>query len=84
MVAMDFDPGLSEAARATLRREARGAVRETSAARAGSQVETIVSMVTLGGIVYVATTANVYRVDGDRLVRLAWPRGPVRRRKMRE
>jgi hypothetical protein len=43
--------------------------------------ETVVNMVTLGGIVYVATVANVYRVEGDRLVRLSWPKGPARRGK---
>lgn len=43
--------------------------------------EEVVSLATLGGIVYVATTAHVYRVEGDRLVRLAWPKGPARGRK---
>jgi len=42
--------------------------------------ETVVNLVTLGGVVYVATTIAVYRVDGDRLVRLTWPPGPTRGR----
>ena len=44
-------------------------------------LEPVVQLIALGGVVYVATTANVYRVEGDELVRLAWPRGPQRRRK---
>ena len=45
--------------------------------------ETVVNLVTLGGVVYVATTLAVYRVDGDRLVRLVWPPGPSRGRRER-
>jgi len=45
--------------------------------------ETVVNLLALGGVVYVATTAHVYRVEGDRLVRLAWPRGPARKSKAR-
>jgi len=45
--------------------------------------ETVVNLVTLGGVVYVATTLAVYRVEGDRLVRLVWPPGPSRVRRER-
>jgi hypothetical protein len=44
-------------------------------------LEPVVNLLALGGVVYVATTSNVYRVEGDELVRLKWPRGPQRRRK---
>jgi len=44
-------------------------------------LEPVVNLLALGGVVYVATVANVYRVEGDELVRLHWPRGPRRRRK---
>lgn len=44
-------------------------------------LESVVNLLALGGVVYVATTTNVYRVEGDELVRLHWPRDPQRRRK---
>ena len=43
-------------------------------------LEPVVNLLALGGVVYVATTSNVYRVEGDRLVRLTWPPGPTRGR----
>ena len=39
------------------------------------------TLVALAGVVYVATVRDVYRVEGDRLVRLQWPKGPRARRK---
>lgn len=44
-------------------------------------LEPVVNLLALGGVVYVATVSNVYRVEGDELVRLHWPRAPARRRK---
>jgi len=61
---------------AKARAEANGAARIK-----GMPLEPVVNLLALGGVVYVATVANVYRVEGDRLVRLHWPRGPQRRRK---
>jgi hypothetical protein len=33
----------------------------------------VTHLIALGGVVYVATSMNVYRVAGDELVRLRWP-----------
>lgn len=47
--------------------------------REGVPHETVVGFEAIGGVLYVATTLNVYRVEGDNLVRLRWPTGPNRK-----